>query len=144
MSMFGMQNPKPSEVLRDAPIDTEEITEEDAARERRRIKSMNYRKAHRDTLNAAYRQYYRANSARIRAQRRARAEARLLGLPPLKAGRRCAICLDPRLDEINAALASGQPVTEVAIEFQLSYPPMKRHRRAHVHIQTQQEGTTHD
>ena len=58
--------------------------------------------------------------------------------PPARsrAGRRgppCSVCVDPRRDEIERALVSGQPDTRVSASFrELSADAIRRHREAHL------------
>ncbi|HTV81496.1 MAG TPA: hypothetical protein VME18_02510 [Acidobacteriaceae bacterium] len=46
--------------------------------------------------------------------------------------RACRICTDPRLEEIDAALGSGQSVPKVCAEFSLPETNVYRHRKDHM------------
>jgi predicted RNase H-like HicB family nuclease len=53
-------------------------------------------------------------------------------MPSGRSGRRCTICSDPRVAQINAALADGQRQAVVAATFGISTDAIWRHARAHL------------
>lgn len=44
----------------------------------------------------------------------------------------CAICADPRLDEINSHLVRGDPIAGLAREFAVSEDALRRHKASHL------------